>query len=144
MKKRAQAVIDSLERQGIDIAGFSPRFEEGLSRIHLRFDRVALRFIDDVQSALREVVPEGRTLVFTITAPLRLASKTAAELEENVRAVLARRRTRFELDATINGNRVRVRLVNARANEARIVGFVHNPDCDPDILFAVTQSLLRA
>jgi hypothetical protein len=142
MKKRVQAVIDSLERQGIDVERITPRLAESLSGMHLRFDRVALRFIDDMQSALHEVVPEGKVLVFTITAPLRLASKTAATLAENVRALLARRRARLDLDATVNGNRIRVRLLKGVSN-AKVVGFVHNPDCDPEILFDAIQSLLR-
>lgn len=143
MNRRAQAVIDSLERQGIDVAKIDTRFVEGISRVQLRFDRVALRFIDDVRSALHAVVPDGMTLMFTITAPIRLASKTAATLEEKARGALARRSVRVALNETINGNQVRVRLVKGASKETRVVGFVHNPGSDPDILFDVTQGLLK-
>lgn len=143
MNRRAQAVMDSLERQGVDIAGIGPRVEEKLSNVHLRFDREALRFIDDVRSALHEIVPDGKALIFTITAPIRLASKTAATLEGNARGVLAHRRARLDLDATINGNHIRVRLVTDNSNERKVIGFVHNPDSDPEILFETTQLLLQ-
>lgn len=143
MKKRTQAIIDSLERQGIDVVGISPRLEEKLSGLHLRFDREALRFMDDVRSALHEIVPDGKTLIFAITAPIRLGSKTATTLEENVRGVLAHRHARVDVNEAINGNHIRVRLAAGNSDKPKVVGFVHNPDSDPEILFAVTKSLLR-
>jgi hypothetical protein len=138
MNKRVQAIIETLERQGImiDIARIKPQLEESLSTVRLRFDREALRFIRDVQSALHEVVPDGKTLVFAITAPIRLASKTAVALEKKVRSKPAR----ANLEETINGNQIRVRLVKGGSNGARVIGFVHNPESDPEILFVVTQS----
>jgi hypothetical protein len=36
-----------------------------------RFDRVALRFVRRLQEALSASVPDGRTLILTITAPIR-------------------------------------------------------------------------
>ncbi|HLY07137.1 MAG TPA: hypothetical protein VKR31_15435 [Rhizomicrobium sp.] len=145
MKKPGQAIIDALGRQGIvvDIATIGPRFEEKDSGIRLRFDRVALRFIEDVQSALHDIVPDDRTLFFAITAPIRMGSKTAAMLVENVRGVLARRRARVDLDETINGNRTRVRLVKGVFNGRRAVGFVHNPETDPELIFETTLSVLE-
>lgn len=143
MKKRTQAIIDSLERQGIDVAGISPRLEEKLSGLHLRFDREAVRFIGEVRSALHEIVPAGKTLTFTITAPIRRASKTARVLEDRIGGLLARRTARIDLRETINGNRICVRLVKGVSNSARAIGFVHNPDSDPEVLFDVTRSLLQ-
>ena len=143
MNKRVQAIRDSLERQGIDITRIGPCFEENVSRIHLRFDRVALRFVDDVQSSLNAIVPDGNTLMFTITAPIRLAAKTAIILAEKVRGAVAHQSARVDLKETINGNEVRVRLLKGVLNGRRLIGFVHNPDSDPEILFEATQSLLR-
>jgi len=144
MNRRVQAFIDALERHGIaiDIAGMKPPLVESLATVHLRFDREALRFMGEVQAALHAVAPHGKTLVFTITAPIRLASKTATALEERVRHSLARRPTSIDLTETINGNRIRVRLAKGVSNGTRAIGFVHNPDCDPEILVDVTQSLL--
>ena len=140
-----QTFIDALARQGIaaDITRTRPQIEKDLATVRLRFDKVALRFIRDVQAALHEVVPEGRTLIVTITAPIRMALKTVAALEERVRTTLARRSARIDLNETINGNQIRVRLVNDVSNRAKVIGFVHNRDCDPEILFRLTQTLLR-
>src|SRR5580700_3438096 len=147
MNKEMQPIIDALVRQGIaaDIARTKPQMKQDFATVRLRFDRVAMRFIGDVQSALHEVVPVGKTLMFTITAPIRLASKTAAALEDRVRRSLARRTARIDLAETIHGNQIRVRLLRDGAQSApRVIGFVHNPETDPEILFDVTQSLLRS
>ena len=95
----------------------------------LRFDKVARRLVSEVETAVRDVVPDGTTVIFTVTAPIRLASKTTAALEEHIRALLARPGKRAQLEHTINGNAVRIRVVRAGSNgAAKVVGFVHNPD----------------
>ena len=143
MNRQVEKFIGALARQGIavDVAAIDPHQAGRLSTVRLRFDREALRFIDDVQTALGGSVPAGKTLMFAITAPLRLASKTAASLVEKVHKDLARRSARIDLDATINGNGIRVRLVKGVSRGAIV--FVHNPDSDPTILFDATQALLR-
>src|SRR5207249_4054989 len=52
MNKQVQAIIDALERQGItaDIVRTKPQAEENVAKIRLRFDRVALRFVGDLQA----------------------------------------------------------------------------------------------
>jgi hypothetical protein len=118
MNRRVQAFIEALERQGIafDIARIKPRLAESLATVRLRFDRVALRFVRDVQLALHEIVPDGKTLVFTITAPIRLATKSAAALEDKVRRSLTPGAARMDLRETINANRIRVRLAKGVSN----------------------------
>jgi hypothetical protein len=93
--------------------------------VRLRFDKVARRLVEDLQAALRHDVPAGTTVIFTCTAPIRLASKTGAALEEHIHAMLATKQT--ELKKTINGNRIRVRIVRT-ARTPNVIGFVHNPD----------------
>ncbi|HEX9158858.1 MAG TPA: hypothetical protein VF835_01420 [Rhizomicrobium sp.] len=145
MNKGVGAFVEALERQGIAIgsAGMPLPIVEKLATARLRFDREALRFVADVESALSAAVPAGKTLVFAITAPIRLAGKTVDALEEKLRSALARAPARLELDETINGNRIRVRLAKGGSNRKRAIGFVHNPDCDPNVLFDATQSVLR-
>ena len=77
----------------------------GLTKPRLRFDRVALRFVRRLQEALSASVPDGRTLILTITAPIRVPSKTAAALEDNIRTYLARQSAKGEVEQTIHGNR---------------------------------------
>jgi hypothetical protein len=91
----------------------------------VRSDKVARRLVEDLQAALCHDVPAGTTVVFTCTAPIHLASKTTAALENEIRALLASRSN--ELAKTINGNRICVRIVRA-SHTPNVIGFVHNPD----------------
>jgi hypothetical protein len=105
----------------------------------LRFDKVAQRFVADLQIALRESVPEGKTLVFTITAPIRQASKTAAELEKKLRVRLARRPAKMDFSDVIYDNRIHVRLMSCES-ASKVTGYVHNPDVDTESLFEMARS----
>ena len=134
------------KRIAVDVASIKRRIagRDGLGKPRLRFDRVALRFITGLQAALHEDVPDGDTVIVTVTAPIRLPAKAAAALEDKIRSSLARRSGRVELTESIHGNQIRVRLVRGGPSGAsRVIGFVHNPDSDPDVLLDMTQSLLE-
>jgi hypothetical protein len=114
------------------------------AKTRLRFDRVALRFVGDLQTALSQLVPDGQTVVLAVTAPIRQHTKTAVALESRIQDGLARRSARMEIKDTICGNGVRVRLVKGVSHRMpKVIGFVHNPDPDADVLLDLTQSLLR-
>jgi hypothetical protein len=116
----------------------------GLTKPRLRFDRVALGFVRRLQAALSASVPDGRTLILTITAPIRVPAKTAAALEDTVRTYLARQSGEGVAKHTIHGNQIRVRLVKGGSRQTtKVIGFVHNPDSDPDVLFDITLSLIE-
>jgi hypothetical protein len=107
----------------------------------LRFDRVAIGLVRRLQAALSRSVPDGKAVIVTITAPIRQDSRTAAALEVRIRELLAAKRA--QLKATICGNRVQVRVLKGGAGgTSRLIGFVHNPEPDPSLLFEVTRSLL--
>src|ERR1700752_4435115 len=75
----------------------------------LRFDRTALGLVRRLQENLAATVPAGKTVVVTITAPIRQDAATSAMLEEKIRGLLATRRGR--LAVTIHGNRIRARVL---------------------------------
>ena len=113
-----------------------------LAKRGLRFDKVALGFIERLQDALEGIVPRGKTLIVTITAPIRLPAKTAKALEAKVERTLIEEK-RADLRDTINGNEVRARLVNGTLKgQSNVIGYVHNPDADTNELLKTTQSLL--
>jgi len=115
-----------------------------LAKPGLRFDRVALRFVRRLQDALCEAVPDGKTMILTITAPIQMPSKTAAVLEDKIRTCLARRSVPAEAKDTIHGNGIKVCLVkNGFRRASKVVGFVHNPESDPDVLLDMTRSLIE-
>jgi hypothetical protein len=110
----------------------------------LRFDRTALRLVARLQAALAELVPDGQAVVLTATAPIRLPSRTAAALASKLRDGLAQRSAPVEVGETMHGNQVRARLVKALSRSMpKVIGFVHNPDSDPEVLLRLTQTLLR-
>jgi hypothetical protein len=110
----------------------------------LRFDKVVLRVFSDLRTALNGEVPGGVTVVITLTAPIRLASKTTAAIETNVREMLGKRGAGSTRAKTIEGNEVRIEVIRgAKTATSPLVGFVHNRDSDPTILFSLTRALLR-
>jgi hypothetical protein len=114
-----------------------------LTKPRLRFDRVALGLIERLRTALGGSVPDGRTVVVTITAPIRLPSRTATAMEEKIRKLVATRAGPTRLAGTIHGNKTQVHLLKGGAGRtARLIGFVHNSDSDPAILIDVARSLL--
>jgi hypothetical protein len=134
--KRVAVDITILKRRG---AG-----QGNAARPRLRFDKVATRLVERLQAALGETVPDGLTVVLTITAPIRLPSKTAAALEEKIPAFLARGSPGRDAKDTIHGNRVRIRLVRDASERApKVMGFVHNSDSDPLLLLNMTRELLE-
>ena len=109
----------------------------------LRFDRVALRLVADLRTALGGSVPPGQTVLVTITAPIRLPARTAAAIEEKIRKLVATRAAPARLTGTIHGNEIQVHLLKGGTGRtARLIGFVHNPDSDPGILIDVARALL--
>jgi hypothetical protein len=89
-------------------------------------------------------VPNGMTLLLTITAPIRVPAKTAASLEDSIRTLLARKSPGRDEKDTIHGNRVRIRLLRDKSARApRVLGFVHHADSDPLLLLSMTRELLE-
>jgi hypothetical protein len=114
---------------------------KAVSEPRLRFDRTALALVRRLQATLAKAVPDGRTVIVTITAPIRQDSKTGVVLEDEIRALLVTRRT--QLKATIYGNRIQVRVLKGGTGRtSKLIGFVHNPKPTPVALFDVTRSLL--
>jgi hypothetical protein len=118
------------------------------ARPHLRFDKVAVRLVEHLRATLHDLVPDGMTVLLTITAPIRLASKSVVAMEDKARVLLAprseyKRPERLEAKSTIHGNRIRIRVEKTAARPAsKVIGFVHNPETDPRVLFDMTHSLL--
>jgi hypothetical protein len=114
-----------------------------VTRPRLRFDRVALGLVARLRTALYGSVPDGQTVIVTITAPIRVPSKTAIALEERIRKLVTRRAAPARLRDKIHGNEIQVHLLKGGTDRtAKLSGFVHNPDSDPTILIDVARSLL--
>src|ERR1700735_4389971 len=134
-RKRVAVDITTLKRYGTDQANSAkPR---------LRFDKVATGLIERLQATLGKTVPDGITVLLTITAPIRLPSKTAASLEEKIQTLLGRRSPGRDVQDTIHGNSVHIRFLKDVSDRApKLIGFVHNSDSDPIQLLNMTGELL--
>ncbi len=142
----AYLTIDG-KRIAVTVAAIKLGVDHGgkFTKPRLRFDRVALRLVRELQAALSGSVPDGEAVVVTITAPIRLPAKTAASLAGWIRDCLAGQPRRTELKDTIYGNQIRVRLVTGvSGSTSKVIGFVHNPDSGPNVLLGLTQSMLQS
>ena len=135
-KKRVAVDIRTLKQHGTGQGdGDRPR---------LRFDKVVTRLMERLRATLEETAPDAMTVVVTITAPIRLASKTAAALEEKIQTLVGRRSAGRDEKVMIHGNRVRIRLLTNGSQQApKMIGFVHNSDTDPLLLLNMTRELLE-
>ncbi|HWE46744.1 MAG TPA: hypothetical protein VG407_12025 [Caulobacteraceae bacterium] len=114
-------------------------------RLHLRFDRVVVELTGRLKAALEDVVPDGRSLIVTCTAPIRQSGKTAVETVEIARALIARSHGAAETGAEVQGNAVRLRLVKTGASgAAKIIAFVHNCETPAELVLDMTQALIEA
>jgi hypothetical protein len=128
------------QRIAVDVTAIEQR--GSVTKPRLRFDKVALRLVGGLQTALSKVIPDGVAVVLTVTAPIRLPAKTKAALESTIRDCLAH--PSGEVRDTIHGNQIRVRpITEVSPRMPKLIGFVHNPDSDPDVLLDLTQSLAR-
>lgn len=109
----------------------------------LRFDKVVVRVTERLRAAAGDAAPSGVTVLLTLTAPIRVAAKTAAVIEERMRAVLERRAAAQCARYTILGNHVRVQVVtHGIPNAPKLISFVHDPETNPRLLFDMTQEAL--
>lgn len=134
--KRVAVEITSLKRRSIS--------QGNAAKPRLRFDKVATWLIEHMQATLGEIVPDSMMVLLTITAPIRLPSKTAAALEDKIQTLLGRGSLDRDEKDTIHGNRVQIRLVRTESMRApKMIGFVHNPDSDPLLFLNLTRELLE-
>lgn len=109
------------------------------AKLKLRFDKVVRRLTGDLKATLAGVLPEGRSVVITVTAPIKHPAKTAETLENIVRDGLAH----AELCKTIHGNQVRIRSITHLAtNMPEVLAFVHNTESDARLILNIAESRL--
>jgi hypothetical protein len=108
-------------------------------RIRLRFDRVVRGLNNNLKAALAAIVPEGQSVVFTVTAPIKRPSETAAVLEN----LFHNGMPDGELRKAIHGNHVRIRPITGVATYMpKVIALVHNPESDPGLILAIAESRL--
>jgi hypothetical protein len=100
---------------------------------------VALRLVDSLKAALASAVPEGETVVFTISAPIRLPAKTAVALDH----LLRDGPTEGERREIVHGNVVRARrLKRVPKHMPKVLGFVYSVESDASAILALAEAHL--
>lgn len=131
-------LVKSGRRIAVDVVA-AGRKPAGQAQPRLRFDKVVLRLMADLRAALWDL-PESEAVIVTVTAPIWQPGKTAVAIIDKVRAGLGRR----DVHAMLFGNHVRLRRVTGvPAAMPKVIGFVHNADTDPAVLFDVAQTIMR-
>jgi len=134
------------EKVPVDVATLKPHthrkgFAEGA---RLRFDRVATTVSQQLQAALRTIVPRGTTALVTISGPTQLRSKTVRALKRGIRTLLRPGSPERDRGYMIHGNCVQIRLLSNRSVKApRVIGLVHDSDTDPRVVLNLTEDLLE-
>jgi hypothetical protein len=109
------------------------------ANIRLRFDKAVMRLVGRLKAALTAGIPEDQTIVFTVSAPIKLPAKTATALESLVRNALQG----GDFRSILHGNQIQVRRVTGvSSNMPRVVGFVHNPTSDGGIMLDLAEARL--
>lgn len=109
----------------------------------VRRDRVALALIGRLEEAARDIVPDGLTVVVTVTAPIRRPASTGREIERKIATLLAAH-DRPDREIVVDGNRVAMRVVPSAPGTQRLIGYVHNPDPGAaEALLDETQARIR-
>ncbi|MGB6942375.1 MAG: hypothetical protein WBE37_08280 [Bryobacteraceae bacterium] len=99
--------------------------------------------MERLRATLSETVPDGTTVLLTITAPIHLPSKTAASLEDKIKTLIERGSPVRDVD-TIHGNCVQIRVLRDESERApKLIGFVHNSDSDPRQVLGMARELLQ-
>jgi hypothetical protein len=117
-------------------------FEQiAVAGLRLRFDAVVRRLIDRLRSDLTKIVAKDQTLLFTVTAPIRVPGKTADALQRRAREAIEV----GEWRGNLCGNAVRIRrLAGVAPRTPRVMGLVHNPEVSAARILALVESQIRS
>jgi hypothetical protein len=122
-------------------ARMRPR-QKPVARARFREDKVAQRVLRDISSTLHAHVPDGKALILTLGAPIKLPNKLVAALASLLRAYLKSGADEVDEKRTLLGNRVRFRVTNPDAKWAsKVIGFVFSGDPTPGSLANTMRSL---
>jgi|SRR5277367_2949862 len=114
-----------------------------VTELGLRFDKVVVRLLGNLRTFVERASLKEETIVMTITAPIRLSSKTEHELEAQIMDFLDSKNRSRDRRITIFQNEVRLRIVESSSKQsAKFVGLVHNPGTDSKLLLDLATQWL--
>lgn len=128
---------------GVDIAVMAPQrlSRSNVPKARFRDDAAARRVLRGLETALRGLVPDGKTLVLTLGAPIKEPKKVLGALTEMLAAYLKSGAEEVEKKKTLLGNRVRFLVAGDGLRNSKLTGFVFSGDPKPGVLLNVMRSL---
>ena len=110
----------------------------------LRFDRVAVRVLGALRVSVETAPGATDAILVTLTAPIRSPARTVEQLKRETGA-LSSTSGRADRSFGIQGNLARIRRIEpGLEGPAKFIGFVHDPDLDPDPLLDLAERWLRS
>ena len=101
-----------------------------LTKLGLRFDKVVVRLCSDLRNSVESMIPKEKTVVMTITAPIKVPAKTVHEFELLIKDLLEPEIQR-DRKVVIFENEVYLRVMDSSSIQAsRFIVLVHNPSND--------------
>ena len=137
-------LVADARRIALDVAIVAPQppGRGPVTKARMREDKVALRVLRDIESALRAEVPDGKTIIFTLGAPIKVPAKLVAALTSTLQIYFANGAEEVDEQETILGNRVRFRVLNDQSTwNEKVIGFVFSGDPAPGDLASAMRSL---
>jgi hypothetical protein len=131
-------------RVAIDVA-FMPRQPLGrnpIPKARFRDDGVARRVLRNLEIAVSEHVPDGKTVVLTLGAPIKEPKQLLGALTKTLLNCLKDGADDIQKKKTLLGNRVRFLIASGglRLN-SKFTGFVFSGDPEPGVLLNAMRSL---
>jgi len=116
--------------------------QKPVARARLREDKVAQRVLRDISSALHAYVPDGKSIILTLGAPITLPNRLVVALTSLLLVYLKSGAEDVDEKKTLLGNRVRFRMTSTDAKWAsKVIGFVFSGDPAPGFLANTLHSL---
>lgn len=100
-----------------------------ISKLGLRFDSVVVRLLGNLRIVVEQTAPKGKTVIMTISAPIKHPKKTGIKLVEHINELYDLKHK--DTSVTVFQNSVQLRLIETSSMHThKFVGFVHNPRTD--------------
>lgn len=98
-----------------------------LKKLGLRFDKVVVRLLKSLNDSLGQHIPNEKTVVLTITAPIKLPAKTESELKRQILDYIDSGYLTKDRALVIYENNICMRMVDKPSRKTnKMLGFVHN------------------
>ncbi len=114
-----------------------------VAQLGLRFDRVAVRLLDQLRTYADACAPEGMVVILTLTASIRMPKQVVSALEREL-STLVQDGGRTARSIALSGSQARLQLVEGVPQTApKLLGFVYNPEVDAARIGELAVAWLR-